>query len=399
MADNPLRLLVIGAAWQPETFLLRLFNGLAEHDVDVTIAAASRPDAAWLSHPHHHWLRTPQWQGAYAARLLRLAGMASQALISGKLPIMRRLARAAQKNDRFSVLSRLLPFTNPRCDVLYFPWNSAAVEYLPLFDLGIPAVISCRGSQINVAPHNPARAALLSGLKTTFDRAAAIHCVSDAILQEAQQLGLDENKAVVIRPAVDPAFFTPPAARTPTGIFRIISTGSLIWRKSYDDALLAVKTLADAGIAVKYDIIGSGPEKERLLFTIRDLNLQNHVCLTGRLAPEAVRAQLQNADAFLLSSLSEGISNAALEAMSCGLPVVSTNCGGMREAITDGVEGWLVPLRDPRALADRLRRLCCDPALAQDMGQRARDRILRDFRLDQQVIMFENLFRQVASDR
>jgi len=98
---------------------------------------------------------------------------------------------------------------------------------------------------------------------------------------------------------------------------------------------------------------------------------------------------------FLLSSLSEGISNAALEAMACGLPVVTTDCGGMREAVTDGIEGFVVPVRDPEAMAEALLRLWKDPELRRRMGEAARERVLREFRLDQQISAFLALFKDV----
>ena len=106
-----------------------------------------------------------------------------------------------------------------------------------------PAVISCRGSQINVAPHNPERAAMRDGLAATFARAAAVHCVSAQIRDEATRYGLDPGKAVVIRPAVDPELFQPavsspsgssPLLPSPPAPLRLITTGSVLWRKGYE---------------------------------------------------------------------------------------------------------------------------------------------------------------------
>ena len=81
-------------------------------------------------------------------------------------------------------------------DVIYFPWNSAAISYVALFDLGIPVLVSCRGSQVNVGPHNPGRTELRDGLRVTLSRAAGVHCVSKAIETEAKAYGLDPDKDV-----------------------------------------------------------------------------------------------------------------------------------------------------------------------------------------------------------
>ena len=100
---------------------------------------------------------------------------------------------------------------------------------------------------------------------------------------------------------------------------------------------------------------------------------------------------------FVLSSLSEGISNAALEAMACGLPVVTTDCGGMREAIRDGVEGFVVPMRDPDAIAVALVRVASDEGLRQRIGQAARQRIVEAFSIERQIRAFQALYEATAA--
>jgi colanic acid/amylovoran biosynthesis glycosyltransferase len=106
--------------------------------------------------------------------------------------------------------------------------------------------------------------------------------------------------------------------------------------------------------------------------------------------------QLQAADVFVLSSLSEGVSNAVLEAMACGLPVVTTAVGGMGEVVTDGIEGFLVPARDSGAISQALAELWPQPKLRRRMGESGRERIQKDFKLDDQVTAFHDLFRSVA---
>jgi glycosyltransferase involved in cell wall biosynthesis len=131
---------------------------------------------------------------------------------------------------------------------------------------------------------------------------------------------------------------------------------------------------------------------------VDDLGLDDSVKLLGQLDPEHVRDRLHAADAFLLSSLSEGISNAALEAMACGLPIVTTDCGGMREAIDDGVEGFVVPVREPRAMAEALARLALDPDLRRRMGRAARRRVEREFDLEHQIDRWAELCRRTVSE-
>jgi glycosyltransferase involved in cell wall biosynthesis len=381
-----LRLLMAGIHWPPETFLRRLIHNLAGANVDVTVGCSERPE---LNHPRLHWLPMPTWEGAAPARLGRLVGMALRALTQGSgdiVALRRDLPTRFPRGQRLQAWNRVLPFAGRHWDVIYFPWNAAAIDHLPVFALSAPVVVSCRGAQVNVAPHNPDRATIRDGLRTTFARAAAVHCVSEIIKTEAMQLGLDAAKAYVIRPAVDPAHFHPPdRSLRRTGVFSIVTTGSLIWRKGQDYALQAVRFLVDRGIPARLDIIGHGPDRRRILYNVHDLGLQKNVRLLGSLREEEVRQHLQDADAFCLPSLSEGISNAVLEAMACGLPVVTTDCGGMSEAVTEGVEGFLVPVRDPEAMARALAQLATDRGLSQRMGQAARQRVVREFTLAQQT--------------
>jgi glycosyltransferase involved in cell wall biosynthesis len=390
---KPISLLVVGSAWPPETFIARLLRGLLAAGVRVTVAGAQRPSAEWLAQPGFVWLHAPAWEGPAVLRLLRLVGQLGGAL--GRSPRAVRWLRSARAG--LADTNRLLPFIGRRWDVIYFPWNSAAVSYLPLFDLGIPVVLSCRGSQVNIAPLNERRAELRDGLKITFERAAAVHCVSENIRQAAMRWGLPDKRACVIRPAVDADFFTPAAhVLAQMDVFRLVTTGSLAWVKGHEYALLAVRQLCDAGVPVMLTIIGNGPERGRVLYTIDDLGLNDRVRCLGSLSPEEVRAHLHQSDVFLLSSLSEGISNAVLEAMACGLPVVTTDCGGMREAVTDGVEGFVVPVRDPQAMAAALLRLWQETALRQQMGQAGRARVLAEFQLSQQVSDWLTLLKQVT---
>jgi glycosyltransferase involved in cell wall biosynthesis len=151
--------------------------------------------------------------------------------------------------------------------------------------------------------------------------------------------------------------------------------------KGYEFALQALAQVRGAGIDFDYTIIGSDDERDLLsvLATVRDLDLGPNVHVRGPLPPDAVLEALRVADVFLLPSLSEGLNTATLEAMAVGLPVVVTDVGGMREAVTDGVEGRVVPPRDPSALAGALLELAADEALRAAMGERGRRRTIEDF--------------------
>lgn len=399
MAERPFRLLVVGCTWPLETFLQRLFEGLSGAGIDVTIASAVSPDVEWLRKNGIKWLHAPTWDDPLPLLLLRLGRMALRAAVAGRRDgrgLRFHVATLPRGMSRPRTWYRLLPLAGRPADVIYFPWNSAAISYVALYDLGIPVLVSCRGSQVNVGPHDPGRTELRAGLQVTLSRAAGVHCVSKAIETEAKAYGLDPAKSRVIHPAVDPDRFRPPArARTGTGPRRVIAVGSLSWKKGFEYALRAIRLAKDAGLDLELDIIGEGVDRQRLLFGIQDLGLSGCVRLSGQLPADGVRERLQNADLFLLSSVSEGLSNATLEAMATGLPVVTTDCGGMREAVSDGVEGFVVPIRDVKRMAAALGRLAEDSELRIRMGAAARDRVLKEFTLERQVRAFTELLEEV----
>lgn len=371
--SGPVRMLVLGSRWPPESFLARLFRGLSGPDFQIWLAAGRRFK---VPEPHIH--RHPMPSGALGRLQRPFYGL------------WERRVRGAPR-----LPPELVGCLRRRWDLLYFPWNSAAVACLPLMAAGIPSLVSCRGSQILVAPHGPRREGLVREFPTMFERATRVHCVSQDILQASVQLGLDESKARVIPPAVDPDRFRPserpreePAADS---VLEVLGVGSLIWRKGFEDALSAVALTRDRGLRIRYHLVGDGPDRQRLRFTARDLGLEDAVVFHGACSTDEILALMRRCRVFLLSSVCEGISNAALEAMACGMAVVSTRCGGMAEAIDAPREGLLVPSRDPGAMAEALARLAGDSSLRAEMGRQARRRVEKDFRLEDQISAFREL--------
>ena len=123
--------------------------------------------------------------------------------------------------------------------------------------------------------------------------------------------------------------------------------------------LMLVTLLKQQGIEFHYRIVGGVDEE--ILFQISDLGLTENVTVTGPVDFNAVSREMDNADILLLPSVEEGIANVVLEAMATGLPVLSTDCGGMPEVIVDGVTGWLVKTRRPDQIADSLIRFMKTP--------------------------------------
>ncbi|WP_421121293.1 glycosyltransferase family 4 protein [Aquihabitans daechungensis] len=284
----------------------------------------------------------------------------------------------------------LAPFRAARADIVHFEFSGVAVAYQRLLRDLRPAriAVSCRGTNDQILPFtDPERPAELAAVFAEVD---LIHCVSDAMRRNVEGLGAPPEKVLVNRPAIPVEEFTPLAASRTTGQgpLRLLSVGRLNWVKGYDDALRAIAPLVAAGHEVEYRIVGDGDQREKLSFLIDQLGLGGAVQLLGAQTQQEVRDLLVWADAFLLSSLSEGISNAVLEAMASGLAVVSTDCGGMPEVIDSGTDGILVGTGDHRALRAALEALAGDPGLRRRLGVAAAARAAASFGLDRQIEAF-----------
>lgn len=173
----------------------------------------------------------------------------------------------------------------------------------------------------------------------------------------------------------------------------ILGCGRLTTEKGFRylvEALSLIRGDTDARLA----IIGKGPQRSALKALVDDLELSNRVELLG-FQPNPYKF-MARADLFVLSSLWEGLGLVLIESMACGTPVISTDCpSGPGEVITDGVDGLLVPPRDPEALSDAIVRVLEDRHLA-DQLRRNGQRRAQDFTVDRSVRQYEELFVQLV---
>lgn len=324
---------------------------------------------------------TPR-SAADGARLVT-AGLGRDATFTVRA--LRSIAGAHRDTEsRWEALTRTLPFAGLKPEVVYFQWANMAAQHLDLMDtLDARMVVACRGSDLRL--HPMASASLARRTREALGRADAVICVSEEMARQAEALGLARGRATVTATGVDTDFFDVAAARprrtsTDDGVVRLVSVGRLHWIKGYDYALDAVRILRGRGHDVRYMIAGQEDGAGGAVdLAVRDLDLGDVVERVGHLSPRGVRNLLSTADVFVLPSLSEGLCSAALEAMAMGLPVVTTDVGGMAEAVRDGVDGLVVPPRDPGALADAVERLIKDAPLRIEMGDSGAARVRERF--------------------
>ncbi|MDE6135213.1 MAG: glycosyltransferase family 4 protein, partial [Muribaculaceae bacterium] len=206
--------------------------------------------------------------------------------------------------------------------------------------------------------------------------------------------GASKEKSVVIYPAVKKDLISRSDCKRESTL-RILSVGRDHWKKGYRVALDAMKILKDEDFRFHYTIV-SGGEKEELIHQIHQLGLSDCVTLIDNLPHASVIDKYRKSDVFLLPSFEEGVANVVLEAMALGVPVISTDCGGMAEVIRDGENGFLIPLRNPQAIRDAIMKVSClDTARTEDIISNAHDTIRKRHIVDIQVEQMLKLYRHV----
>lgn len=185
---------------------------------------------------------------------------------------------------------------------------------------------------------------------------------------------------------------------TPPNKPRFIAVGRLAHQKGYDVLVRAVARIKDHISPAQFSIVGAGPEHSQLRNLAATLGVAKSFEWLGELKSDSVRMALEQAQVFLLPSRYEGMSNAGLEAMERGLPLIVTRCHGLDRYVTPDM-GWLVDPDDEQALANALLdALAKRPEELTKMGGRCRDLVERDFDISRTAARYGELFLSVRSN-
>jgi glycosyltransferase involved in cell wall biosynthesis len=255
-------------------------------------------------------------------------------------PVLRRLAATR----RFDAI-----------DAHYFYPDGVAAVWLGR-RLGLPVVVTARGSDITQLPDYAAPRRMIRG---AIAGAAGIVTVSAALRQAVIALGAPPEKVRVLRNGVDTTLFHPPddrdAARAALGLRgpTLLSVGHLIPRKAHGRIIDALTELPGLDLL----IVGEGPERAALQAQVARLGLGDRVRLLGPRPQTELPALYGAADALVLASLREGWANVLLESMACGTPVIASDIPGNPEVVQSRDAGLIA--RD--GIAAALRDLFADP--------------------------------------
>lgn len=228
---------------------------------------------------------------------------------------------------------------------------------------GIPFTVTLRGTEPRLG-RTRLRGALM---RSALAEAARLIAVSTSLGDWARRQGIDAGRVEIIGNGVDTSRFAPSdrvqarAELGETGSGPIIVTvGGLTERKGFHRVIECLPELHRKWNGLRYLVVGGasaeGDWRARLEEQVSRLGLRDVVRFLGVVPPDRLRVPLSAADAFVLATRNEGWANVLLEAMACGLPVVTTDVGGNRQVVADDGVGIIVPFDDPSALTSAIEQ-------------------------------------------
>jgi len=413
LSTAPLRLTVSVQRFPApsETFIVTKVLGLLDRGFDVQI---------FTSAPSSDWGRFQVLAGREDVRRRIHAAPPTDSLRKiltiGLLILLKTLLRHPLEFFRFTrhcwkyrkshplgflkALYSRLHFVGHRADVLHIEFDVQGANFVDLrYFLNCKILLSGRGafqrtSLLDEFPNLPTY---------LFSHIDGYHFISKYLRQNSYNLGLSQTLPTwIIEPAIDLTLFDNlqlPSKRETRSVIRLVTVARLDWSKGYEFAVDAVALAASTGLPIEYTIVGDGNYREPVEFAARQYGLfqSGVIKFTGAVPREKVVEYLCDADIMILASLSEGFCNAVIEGQVAGLPVVCSDAGGLPENVEDGVTGFVVPRRNPEAMAEKIIQLAHDPELRKRMGEAGRVRAQNRFDLNHQIEAFTNLYQELAA--
>lgn len=347
-----LKIAVYSGVLPSTTFIERLIEGLSQRDVAIYLFGNKTKNKTYSS--------TNVIESTYSGKVNKLWRLIGFSLLlfffkyKEKQKLDQWIKSRGSKTLMFKVKCYPVLWNNP--DIFHLQWGKSIEDWIWVQDFGIKLVVSLRGGQINFDPvANKTTAELY---QKYFPKVDGFHAVSHAIAKEATKYGADPAKIKVVYSGL-PNLKNKDMSNEfvkELNTMQILSVGRNHWKKGYNYALEACAKLQNHDVDFHYNIIGA-QNVEELEYLKNDLALNDIVTFKDKIAYDDVIKAMRQSDVILLPSVEEGIANVVLEAMQIGKIVVTTNCGGMDEVVKDGINGFVVPVRDVNAMCDKLRMI------------------------------------------
>lgn len=266
--------------------------------------------------------------------------------------------------------------------VIAFMLEVYCVTLASLIGVSVPVISSER-----IDPHFFGRA---KGLLRWLLLRRTTHLVVQTVrIKDFYSAKLQSRTTIIPNPVTDKVFSLTPTLKQK----RIIAVGRLAYQKNYPMMFRAFAKVYHDFPDWQLVVYGNGPQKDEIRGVIERLGMEGHIILAGK--SDHVVEEMNKSSLFVMSSDYEGMSNALLEAVCVGLPVISTDVSGARDLITEGVNGYIVPVGNERALTLALRSMLSSPEKMDEMGRQSKALAPR-FREEQIVGQWEELIKKVV---
>jgi colanic acid/amylovoran biosynthesis glycosyltransferase len=393
-----------------QTFILDQIVGLIDlgHEVDIyafgSVALPHHADVA-----RYNLLERTQFLGRPAAKTKRMANLIFQILqTAGRYPsvlfkALREGCNWRQLETGLKILKRLkrLGRDGAYYDVIHCHFGTVGWLFL-LLKYVLPAsyITSFHGFDLLYFGKKGKQA-----YRRMFIFSDSIIANSDFTRKKLSELGCPEDKIVTIPVGMrmDKYPFRPRILK-PGNTINLLTVARLVEVKGLEYSIMAVAKLVPR-YHLQYRIVGEGQLRPNLENLIFKLSLSGTVSLLGEISREELAEQMDKAHLFILPSVTsknegqETAGSSLREAMASGIPVVATNSGGIRESVTDGVSGYLVPERNADAIAERLEFLFNHPDIWPEMGGAGNRFVEEQFEFKKQIEKLAGVYRKLREQQ
>jgi colanic acid/amylovoran biosynthesis glycosyltransferase len=402
-----------------ETFILNQITGLIDRGYHVNIfCRRPYPDPIHhsdvdkynlLRHTFYYGTDTERLPANKVFRIIKAIGVLLAHLNRKPLPLLKALNvfKFGRQASSFRIFYLTIPFLENNIheyDIAHCHFGpngdlAAMLKYLGAFNGKIVTTLHGEAGHTGEKRYS-------KGYESLFEVGDLFLPMSNKERQNLISLGCDPRKIVVHRMGVDTGKFAfSPSKPRRNKKHRLLTVARFNEKKGIEYGIRAVAKVAKRYPDIEYKIGGDGPLKKDLQDLINRLDVNEKIKILGFQLQEEIVELFNDADIFLAPSVTskdgdmEGIPVVIMEAMARGLPILSTRHSGIPELVEDGKSGFLVPERDPDALAEKLAYLVQHQDLWPRMGRAGRDFIERHHDIEKLNDQMVQMFHQLLGDK
>lgn len=388
----PLKIIIFDGTFKTTPFINRLVKGLV-HNAEVYILGFNEELDDKIENVKYVPLGSNQNYVRLAYVSLKYAIQSRK--INSVIETVKHICFKNRKKLQQQNLEQVLKSISP--DIVHLQWLSNIQLFEKyILNKSYKFILSQRGFHINVRPF--VNKENFEYMQCWFPQLDGFHSVSNAIKQVSNCIYTASNKIDhVVYSGYDISKFKSKNEQYKTSKpIKIISVGRDHWIKGYSYAINAMAQLKSADLEFQYTILGVNKDCEELQYLINEHSLEDYITLAPKLSQEKVYEKMCENDVLLLPSLAEGIANVCIEAMLLGVPVVSTNCGGMSELISNNETGFIVPIRSSEAIAEAIKNISLKPEKEMvKIVEKARIKAIDQHNEQKMIADMETLYKTV----